>query len=141
MRFIIRFLTPLVLLLAMLLPAGGATAAPAVPPTPEQFEFIIGGLTFCNGETVLGQGTYSTLTKEQKDGTFVSHINLNGQGVGDQGNEYVLNWNGIAKFDDFGNFWGHGTFTSISKGSAPDEWVIFRGDSDGGVTFETVCRG
>lgn len=140
MRFIIRFLAPLVLLLAMLLPAGGATAA-AVPPTLERFEVIVGGINFCNGESVLAQGTYYAVTKEQKDGTFVSHVNLSAQGIGDQGNEYVLNSNGLAKFDDFGNYSFNQRFTAISMGSAPDQVLIVRGDSDGGVTFEPVCRG
>src|SRR4051812_26971579 len=90
MRVIIRILTPLALLLAFLVPAGAATAAPA---DSERTETIFGTVNLCNGEQVTLEGTFHTVLKVQKDGSFIRHGNVHVQGVGNQGNEYVLNDN------------------------------------------------
>lgn len=137
MRFIIRFLAPLALLLAFLAPTGTAVAAPA---DSERFETLTLHFNDCNGEVVLAEGTVHIVTKVQKDGTFLFHFNLHAKGVGSQGNEYVINWNGKSQSDQ-NSFSFAQRILAISKGSAPNQVLIFRGDSDGNFTFEADCRG
>jgi hypothetical protein len=137
MRTVIRFLTPLALLLAFLAPAGTATAAPA---DSERFVAFVGSLNTCNGEIVQAEGTMHIVTKVQKDGTFLFRFNLHAQGVGDQGNEYVINWNRTDRSNQ-NSFSFTDRILVISKGSAPNFAFIFHSDSDGNFTFDEDCRG
>jgi hypothetical protein len=137
MRSLIRILAPLALLLTLLVPVGVSSASPAIS---EHFETFVFEFNTCNREVVSGVGTIHFVTKEQKDGTFIQHYNLHGEGVGGpQGNEYVFNSNGKFRtsatefsFDE--------RIRVISKGSAPNQWVRFR-LKDGQSTSETECRG
>ncbi|MDQ0618079.1 hypothetical protein [Arthrobacter globiformis] len=139
MRPIIRLLAPLALLLAMLLPAGGATAAPAQTERTETFVFQF---NTCNGEFVAGDGIFHTVFKPQKDGGFIAHFNINATGAGNQGNEYVMNWVGKSRFvPSPSDFSFQERFLAISKGSAPNQVIISRFDGDGIPTFEVECRG
>lgn len=136
MRLATRIFAPLVLLLAVLLPAGTATAAPAQSERTEQ---ILAHVNMCTGEFVVLEGTIHIVSKEEPGGTTFFQITTNAQGVGDQGNEYVFN-------DSF-----HVRQVSthlrvderhrlISKGSAPNQVLIIHLDSDSGSTFEIDCR-
>ncbi|WP_427007080.1 hypothetical protein [Pseudarthrobacter sp. H2] len=68
-------------------PAGGATAAPA---ESNRTEIFTSAFNSCNGESVVLVGTYDVVNKEQQDGSFFQYITIHAQGVGDQGNEYIL---------------------------------------------------
>ena len=137
MRLATRIFAPLVLLLAILLPAGTATAAPAQSERTEQ---ILAHFNMCNtGEFVVLEGTIHIVSMEEPGGTTFFQITTHAQGVGDQGNEYVFN-------DSF-----HVRSVSthlrvderhrlISTGSAPNQVLIFHFDSDSGSTFEIDCR-
>jgi hypothetical protein len=140
MRLTIRLLAPLVLLLAMLLPAGSATAAPANPTASERFELFTGIFNTCNGESVAVEGTYHNVSKVLKDGTRTFHFNLNAEGVGDQGNEYVFNWNGKGSFSTT-EFSVSQRNMAISKGSAPNQAVTVHIDADGSFSIDTDCNG
>jgi hypothetical protein len=136
MRIVTQLLTPLVLLPAMFLPIGAATAAPAESIRVEGPLFAING---CNGEEVPMEGTIHIVRKKHK-GVLVEHVTIHGQGVGDQGNEYVLNHtstyeatSAVFSFDE--------RILAISKGSAPNHVLIGHFGSDTEPTFETVCRG
>lgn len=136
MRTPTRLLIPLILLPALLLPAGGATAAPAESLRVEGFLFAING---CNGESVPMEGTTHIVSKRQK-GVLVEHVTIHGQGVGDRGNEYVLN----HSFTFRGTVDGSSSddrIQLISKGSAPNQVLLTHFDPDTGFTVDTDCRG
>lgn len=136
MRTIIRIFAPVVLFLAMLLPSGGAVAAPA--ETERQDTFAVYFNT-CNGDFVEVTGKFHIVSKQQKDGTFLQHAIIHGQGVGTQG-EYVLNYktNYRSEFPDF-SFQERTAL--ISKGSAPNQVILVHVTEDGLVQFDTECRG
>jgi hypothetical protein len=136
MRAFIRILAPLALLLTLLMPAGAATAAPAITERSESFAFSFNG---CNGELIQGEGTAHLVIKEQKDGTFLQHNKTHAQAVGDRGNEYIANESFNTKLTN-GEIAFDVRLTLISKGSAPDQAVRVR-FKDGEFTSEIVCRG
>lgn len=132
MRFLTRILAPLTLFLAILLSAGGALADP--PVRGEEFSTDI---NTCNGEVVALEGRFQFFTIEQKDGSFIQHLTLHAQGVGDQGNEYVLNVVEHNTSDD-------GLVQRrllVSKGSAPNQWLLITLPPTGGIFIESDCRG
>jgi hypothetical protein len=136
LRVIIRFLAPLTLLLALLVPLGAATAAPA---TSSRSETFIGTVNGCNGELIELEGIFHVVTKEQKDGSFLFHITIHGQGTGSDGNKYVLQLN--EKFlSTSSDVTDVQRVRLISQGSAPNEVQIARTE-DGEFTFEMECRG
>lgn len=136
MRLIIRILTPLVLLLSMLSFAGGAAAAPAiVTPHTETFAAVVNE---CNGFDHVGlAGTMTFVEVQLPNGSSVVNVIIKAQGVSSGGNEYELIWTGHAKQDT--------SFVDrimlISKGSLPNQTLIFSYDPDTGVSTEAVCRG
>lgn len=137
MRSIIRFLSPLVLLLALLLPAGGATAAPAQSERTEQ---ILAHYNMCTGEYVELTGTIHYVTKVDSDGSTFILITTHAQGAGDQGNTYVFNDSFRLRaestdliVDEFHRL--------TSEGSAPNQVLIIHYDTVNGSTFEFECRG
>ena len=136
MRLVTRILAPLALLLAMFVPAGAASAAPA---DSERFETIAFDINFCNGEFVVGQADVHTVTKQQKDGSYIFHFNLHGQGTGSQGNEYVMN-STIKTESSSTNYSYDSRFMAISKGSAPNQVISVHYDN-GNYTFQPECRG
>ncbi len=139
MRAFIRFLAPPALLLTLLAPAGAATAAPATSERGEDVIFLVNSCN--NGELIQGQVTFHGIFKQQKNDTFIQHFNFHGTAVGDQGNEYVLNDNfKVESTNDFSSESLEERLRLISKGSAPNEVVIFRLE-DGEFTVESDCRG
>lgn len=135
MRLVIRILAPLALLLAFMSPAGPAVAAPAESVRFYDFAFDFNN---CNGEAIEGQGTVHTVSKVQTDGRFLFHFDLHAQGIGSLGNEYVMIWNGYERSDQDG-FTLVQHIHAISKGSAPNQEVIFLGDDENGFSFEVDC--
>lgn len=140
MRLTIRLLTPLVLLLAMLLPAGGATAAPAESVRTEEIWAHVNG---CNTEEYVElKGTVQIVSQVREDGSAMTYVTYQMKGVGDQGNRYVLNLTFMVRFQ-----WSTGYYSVdqihrlVSEGSAPNQWLIIHFDSDGVSTFEIDCRG
>lgn len=138
MRVIIRIPALLALLLAFLVPAGAATAAPA---TSEHFETFIFSVNDCNGEpgeVIEGKGTVHRVIKWQDDESFVIHLNIHAKGIGERGNEYVLNGkttlsNDASSFRD--------RMLLVSKGSAPNQVVVITIDPNGNYVFEEDCKG
>lgn len=138
MRSTLRLLAPLVLLLAMLLPAGGASAAPAQVERSVQFSGVFSN---CNGEAVGVLGTIHLVIKEQKDGSFLSNGKVSGKAVASSGNEYVLNLISQGRGESVDDVSFEDRALLISRGSAPNELIIFRFDPDTGGTIEFECRG
>jgi hypothetical protein len=139
MRAFIRFLAPSAFLLTLLAPAGAATAAPA---TSERFEDVTFLVSSCNNEEMIqGEVIFHEVTKEKKGDIFIQKFNVHGRAVGDQGNEYVVNQD--FKYESTSDFSSESfvsRFRLTSKGSAPNEVVIFRFE-DGEFTVESDCRG
>ena len=135
-----RILAPLVFLPAMLLPAGGATAAPA---DRDRFDTFAVDFTTCGGvwEYVTGQGTNQYVSKVQKDGTYIEHYKLHAQGVGSLGTEYVMNWS-ITFRTSTRKTKINQRIMAISKGSASNQVLAFHYDSTSGkATLTEDCRG
>ncbi len=138
MRFIVQILTPMALLLALLAPASTATAAPA---EVQRKAGVAEEINTCRGETVQLEGTRTLITKEQSDGTFRQRLIFQGEGTGDQGNEYLLNFQEELVTDGF-DFVLESRQVLVSKGSAPNQESIFYLDSATGETnIEAVCTG
>jgi hypothetical protein len=87
MRLAARIVTPLVVLLAMLLPAGVATAAPAGILRGHELSTDINA---CNGELIELEGDFQFLTHDELNGLNVTQLTLHAAGIGDQGNRYIL---------------------------------------------------
>jgi hypothetical protein len=133
---LIRFITPLALLLAMLIPAGAASAAPAFTVRQGTFAFPF---NLCNGEQLTLEGTFHFVLKFQQDGSIFQNSNIHAQGTSDLGNEYVLNVTDQLrisgpdqKIDDCALL--------VSMGSAPNQSVVLY-SSNTVFTIETICRG
>jgi hypothetical protein len=138
MRTLTRILAPLVVLPAMLLPAGGATAAPA---DVDRFDTFVVDFNTCNGEEINGEGTNRYVSKTQKDGTYIEHYKLHAKGVGSLGNEYVMNWT-ITYRTSTKKTKISQRIVAISKGSAPNQVLTYRYDSTRGTaTITNNCRG
>jgi hypothetical protein len=140
MRLIIRLLTPLVLLLAMLLPAGGAIAAPAESVRTEDIWAAVNG---CNTEEfIVLEGTVQIVSQVREDGSALTYVTYQMNGVGDQGNRYVLNLTFMVRFrSSTGYYSADQSLRLVSEGSAPNQWLIVHFDSDDVSTFEIDCRG
>lgn len=138
MRIITRILAPLAFIFAMLLPTSTATAAPAEVVHEDTF---IGAFNSCNGELISGEGFFHSVFKLQKDGGYIAHFKVHGQGIGDQGNEYVINYTSKSRVQDFNNYSFDDRLLVVSKGSAPNFWAKFHVDSQGNFTIEEDCRG
>jgi hypothetical protein len=129
--------TLIALLLAPL--AGPASAAVVFNERFDLQEFV--DFNTCDGELVFLTGFVHIVIKEEADGTLTFHGNGHGQGVGDQGNEYVLNFQDRAtsSTDEL-----HIKFRAvlISKGGAPNEQSQFTFDfPPGELNFAENCRG
>lgn len=142
MRLLTRALAPLAIIPALLVPAGGAAAAPA-ESTRSVSTNVFSNLG-CSGETApeIGRGsaTLHLVTKTQSDGSFQYHLNIHGELVGNQGNEYVLNWTRKYRSES-GEFTRQERIVGISKGSAPNTIYLLTFNSNGNNTFERNCRG
>lgn len=137
MRLFTRILAPLVLLLALLLPAGPATSAPA-----SVFEQPISANAFnpCNFEQIAFNGTYRVVTIQNENGTFNQFLTISGKGIGNQGNEYIFTYTENTR-STTANFTADRGFHVVSKGSAPNYWLKTR-FTDQGVDFgKAECRG
>lgn len=138
MRLIARILAPIFVVLGLLVPAGISNAAPA---QSERFFVFAFDFNTCNGEFVAGEGFMHVVSKEQSDGSFLNRINLHAEGVGSQGNEYVMNWTQVQRFDST-HVEGTSHARAISKGSAPNQDLrASYNTATGEFTFEPVCRG
>jgi len=138
MRVIVRILAPIFLVLGLIGPAGVATAAPAQSDRFFTFAF---DQSFCNGENIVGEGTMHIVSKVQNDGSVLERITVHAKGVGDQGNEYVMNWTQTRQYDR-SNIWTTSHARAISKGSAPNQDLNATFNSaTGEFVFEPVCHG
>lgn len=136
MRFVIRILTPVLFLLAMLLPAGGAAAAPG---QTGHGEAVVFAFNTCAGDSVVANGFANSVFVVHRDGSVFVHYTINATAV--SGNEYVLNAQEIIKVSDSGGYSQDDRFLMVSKGSAPNEWLLIHFDSVTGVTVTSECRG
>lgn len=137
MRIAIRIFAPLVLLFAMLVPVGAATAAPGAS---ERFEDSFFGFYTCSGEFVEGEGTVHLVNKLRKDGSVSAHFSFHATGTGDLGNEYVMH-SGGKSFNSSDTFSFRQRIMRISKGPALNQVGILRVSPDGKFTFTAECRG
>ena len=143
MRRILRYLAPALLGLALLMPAGLASAA---PPRVDRTIDIRQIVNTCNGETVELVGTVHYVIQPNPDGTTTWLVQIHSEGVGDQGNEYVFNFQRQSVFDASGGFELKGTARAVlvSKGSAPNQNVTFIFDFTGETPvfdLEENCTG
>lgn len=122
----------------MLLPAGGATAAPA---QTERTEAILAHFNMCNGDFVELTGTIHFVQKtDPQAGTDFILVTTHAVGVSDSGTRYVFN-------DTFRVRSAPGSFSVderhrlISEGPAPNQFLIIHFDTQNGSTFEFECRG
>jgi hypothetical protein len=139
MRLPLRILAPIALVTACLAPAGAASAAPA-----EIFrsETSVADFNTCSGESLAGTGTFLVTNKQQRDGSFLGHFELHATATGDQGNEYVVNWSETFHQSTDSYVQISGRLTLISKGSAPNEVVIYSYDSiSNEFTTTRDCKG
>lgn len=138
MRVITRLLTPLVLLLAMLLPAGGATADPA---QTERTETVLAHFNMCNeGEFVVLEVDIHVVSKQEPGGTTFYRFNFHGRGVGSEGNKYVFNDTFHVRQSPQNGFRVDERHRLISNGSETNQFLISH-TSERGSTFEVDCRG
>jgi hypothetical protein len=124
----------------MMISAGNASAAPA----EVSHDQAVGGLfNTCVGELVTFTGTARTIDKPNADGSVKTSFNIHGKGTGSRGNEYVVHLNlllvrastGLLTLDDEKT-------TLISKGTAPNQSVLFHFSSDSPeVIFKVDCHG
>lgn len=133
MRFITRILTPLAFLLAMLLPAGAAIADPAVIFRGGETTTEVNG---CNGESIVVNARFQFVTITQKNGETINRLSYHSTGIGDQGNEYVLNVTELIKDGELVQ-----RREMISQGSAPNEQILIILPATGGIIIESDCRG
>jgi hypothetical protein len=135
MRLIIRILTPLALLLAFLVPAGAATAAPA--ESTRTFS-VFTPTNVCNGESTVVQGTLHVVTKSGE----IVQSSFHGTGVGSQGNEYILNFHLTDRTSHSGTTFTFNKIVLVSKGSAPNLLSDIRvNPQTGEFTVIVKCNG
>jgi hypothetical protein len=137
MRALTRILVPLALVLTLPMPPGPAAAAPAVS---ERFEALFEQVNDCKGERLDLEVTYHGVFKPQRDGTYLFHVTIRGQGRGSQGNDYVLQLNSHERLTTIDYSFVE-RVRLISKGSAPNQLVVFQYDEDSGYTLEMDCTG
>jgi hypothetical protein len=138
MRSPFRVFAPLALALILLAPAGPATAAPA---DTVRFDAIFSQVNDCNDETLELEVTYHGVSKLQKDGTYITHVTIHGQGRGSRGNAYVLQLNSQERSASTDYSFVE-RVRLISKGSTPNQVLITRYDPETGLlAFEAECRG
>jgi hypothetical protein len=136
-RLATRIFTPLALLLALLLPAGVATAAPPLIQRGHEFSTDINA---CNGELITLEGGFQFITKLQENGLVVQQLTLHATGTGDQGNQYVLNVTELFKTDADGLLVQRREL--VSEGSAPNQQLVIILDfNTGAISIEADCRG
>jgi hypothetical protein len=139
MRLIVRILAPIFLLLGLIGPAGGATAAPAQSVRTEE---VFAAVNMCTGEFVPLEGTVHIVSQEREDGSAFTYVTYHMKGIGDQGNRYVFNDTLHVRFkSSTGHFTADERYRLVSEGSAPNQWIIIHFDSNTGSTFEADCRG
>jgi hypothetical protein len=136
MRLVIRILTPVLFLLAMLLPAGGAVASPPA----SHGGAIVYSFSTCNGELIVGEGFAASVFKTQQDGSVLVHYTIHATAVGNN-NEYVLNLDEFDQLSASGDYSSDFRVLMVSKGSAPNEWLLIHFDPVTGVTVTSDCRG
>jgi hypothetical protein len=139
-KLIARCVAVLITFMALLVVPLAAPASAAVVFN-ERFDLAIFSFNTCNGEFVELTGFVHVVVKEKKGGTVTVHANAHGQGVGDRGNEYVLN---LQEKDSFSTNEAHFRYREvlISKGSAPNQHVLLTVDfPPGNVNFDVDCRG
>ena len=126
------------LLLAMVIPANAATAAPAETSHGDTFEIAYNA---CNGEFIQLEGHYNRVLKPQKGIGYIASFTLHGQGIGQSGNKYVINANEKDRFTDIENYSVDYYFLVVSKGSAPNHWLKVHIDDEGNFDVQEDCRG
>ncbi|OUM43816.1 hypothetical protein B8W73_03810 [Arthrobacter agilis] len=140
MHLVTRILAPVVLVLAMLLPSSAAVAAPAEIVHGQEF-FV--EMNDCNGDLVTLEGTFQVTFKPQRDGSFLILFSLHGQGVGAQGNRYVMSHTNRVHGGDM-SLIQKATTLLVSTGTAPNELVKFHYSltPEGELSdFAVICRG
>ena len=138
MRSLMRILTSMIFLAAMiLLPAGGAAAAPPA----SRGGTVVFAFSNCNSEIITGEGLYTSVFKEQRNGSVFVHYTIHATAIGTNNNEYVLNLDENDRLSASGDFTSDFRVLMISKGSAPNEDLLVHFDADTGVTVTSACRG
>jgi hypothetical protein len=120
-----------------------APAAATPADTFQQLDVRV-QLNTCSGETVVLVGTAHYAIKPNPDGTSTWHFQLHSEGVGDQGNPYLLN---VIRESVFSV--GGGTEEKVdshevlvSMGSAPNQVGVFHFDlATGEFEFVLDCTG
>lgn len=145
MRTSHRILTAAAAVMATIVPAAAANAAPV---TVVRSGFISAFVSTCTHteETIFVTGRYQEVVRFNPDGSFSSGNNtIKATGTGDQGNVYTVMFNGHDRFDAGGTEQFKGRELLISKGSAPNQLVDYTltippvGDAI--FTMDTVCTG
>lgn len=132
MRSVIRTLAPAALLVAMLVPAGAATAATEyVKP----FAFAVDD---CDGGTIRGEGSLQAVYEIQPDWSISVEGDAQGTAVDSQGNEYVFDESHSEEFAP-GDYTFDYRAQLISQGSGPDEVLLIHYGLGRGLTFDIEC--
>ncbi|MEW1812471.1 hypothetical protein AB0284_17405 [Pseudarthrobacter phenanthrenivorans] len=140
MRIRTRILAPTAALLAVLLPAAGASAAPA---NIDHFDTLAVDLTTCASpwNQINGDGTNQYVSKVQKDGTYIEHYRLHAQGTDTRGTKYVMNWTMTYRTSTRKTSIDQ-QIMAVSKGPAPNQVLTYHYDSTTGkATLTEDCRG
>ena len=95
----------------------------------------------CNGETINVLLNVHVLGRQQRNGTVIYHLNVNGTGTGSLGNRYVLNGQQVETIKATTH-----TITVrevlVSKGAAPNQALRLTFNLiSGEVTTQAICRG
>jgi hypothetical protein len=130
--------------LSLLVAPSVAGAAAASPADTFRVGEVRGHINTCNGETVEVQGIANYTIKPNVDGTSTWHYHLHGEGIGSEGNAYVVN---VVRQSVFA--FGGGTETEVdahevlvSTGSAPNQAAVFHFDAaTGEFQFDVICTG
>ena len=142
MRHFRRLILAFGFALALLVPAGAASAAPVESIREEQVRLAI---NFCNGDTVVVTGILHTVQKVAADGSVSLRVQYHAKGTSTRGDKYEVSL--IRKFerDAPGNFTEVIRTSLISQGSAPNQTIIIHSSftTDGGFVFEAenFCKG
>ena len=121
----------------------GADLAAAAPVEVTHTQALGGQFNTCNGELVFFEGTALAIDRINSDGSIDSKLFIKGTGTGFQGNEYVLQFHttlerapsGLLTLDSE-------RATLVSKGTAPNQIVVFYFSSDlPDVIFTVDCHG
>lgn len=138
MRLTIRLFTALAFSSALVLPGGGAVAAPAQVERIQ--DFTTAAFDSCSGQFVTLSGTFHVVTTQNADGSSTERVTFHAAGTGEDGTEYVLNETQARQvagsdvvLDD------HNVL--VSKGSAPNQQALVHIAADGEITAQITCSG